>query len=875
MPFRIPDILKQLNRSQNATTKDFFFAIDSADINHVVSGSSNALGLGTNGVGVTGLTANIRFIVDNPTDIHSSILADVGASLGTGDIVRVVEVGRREATWNTTGQTGATYEILFSAANAGNADRGGDSQTPYGSLGVIVFDQLQSSFYGYQGSTWEQIGSGRVDGDENSYLFKKEGAATGDNQITRISGSVVGISSDLEITGDIVLNETGTYVQFPSGLTQSVPYRYTYGSARPETAITGDKWFHTDVGLELTYLGDAENWVALNVGVPGPTGSTGEAGNVSDKGMTGQTGMTGNTGEVGPQGATGITGFSGSTGMTGMTGMTGAVGPQGDDAGLSYKYDSNSINSGITGKWNYASATSIQICDRDDNSADMRSYFDEAGNSGTVFFQKQSSTDFMGARYVLPWNYVPNTKSYTITIAGSTFGSGGFVTGDPTRVYFVRDGQDGPQGNPGNNGTLGATGSTGETGEAGSTGATGSVGAVSVFDYVNNTELTINDLDNIKFVSAFSNTPIALGLEATVDAGITTANVKIDIKHNSDTGVTHDSPNLSATELGMGRKVLTVNEQGNVVFDYLKPYDIFASSEFVFGIISQELSNNPIIGAGTRYTSSLSVYIDTAGHTLGDFSQSAPINNTQYGLIKVAPFIPIDSSTFNYLDINAGNQALDMEVEAGGFTAEIDFHEAKANGASACVAPPTSGSYPWTNKPVVFTAIDASNSTSSKTIYFKYGNDVIAGVWGGETLSSSRVTSMYKIDDPININSASGPSTQLKLQSQLRSSGGDSREYETLAGQYIYYCFPKLFLSSSSSPSTEVYKLEITKDNPGDWDNSFTRQTDISPNDTTAVVTTLTNFIEEYVVYKSNNPNLGNVDSIDGPVTLRFRLIDV
>jgi hypothetical protein len=82
-------------------------------------------------------------------------------------------------------------------------------------------------------------------------------------------------------------------------------------------------------------------------------------------------------------------------------------------------------------------------------------------------------------------------------------------------------------------------------------------------------------------------------------------------------------------------------------------------------------------------------------------------------------------------------------------------------------------------------------------------------------------------------------------------------------------------LSSWSSPSTEVYKLEITKDNPGDWDNSFTRQTDISPNDTTAVVTALTNFTEEYVVYKSNNPNLGNVDSIDGPVTLRFKLIDV
>ena len=35
MPFRIPDILKQLNRTKNVTKEDFFFAVDSADINHV------------------------------------------------------------------------------------------------------------------------------------------------------------------------------------------------------------------------------------------------------------------------------------------------------------------------------------------------------------------------------------------------------------------------------------------------------------------------------------------------------------------------------------------------------------------------------------------------------------------------------------------------------------------------------------------------------------------------------------------------------------------------------------------------------------------------------------------------------------------------
>ena len=128
MPFRIPDILKQLNRTKNVTKEDFFFAVDSADINHVISGKSSELGIDQatpiNAVGVTGLTANIRFIVDNPYSLHPAITADLGVpgqvgAVGTGDIVRVVEFGRRDTTPKFDGTVGATYEILVSAGNTG------------------------------------------------------------------------------------------------------------------------------------------------------------------------------------------------------------------------------------------------------------------------------------------------------------------------------------------------------------------------------------------------------------------------------------------------------------------------------------------------------------------------------------------------------------------------------------------------------------------------------------------------------------------------------------------------------------------------------------------------------------------------------------
>jgi hypothetical protein len=63
---------------------------------------------------------------------------------------------------------------------------------------------------------------------------------------------------------------------------------------------------------------------------------------------------------------------------------------------------------------------------------------------------------------------------------------------------------------------------------------------------------------------------------------------------------------MSNSTTGRGRKVLTVNETtGSVVFDYLKPYDIFEDGEFLFGILSRELSLNSTIGSGSSGTKQL------------------------------------------------------------------------------------------------------------------------------------------------------------------------------------------------------------------------------------------------------------------------------
>lgn len=869
MPFRIADILKQLNRAENVTKEDFFFALDSADVNSVVSGSSNQLGL--NNTGVTGLTANIRFIVDDIYSLHPSILQDVGASLGTGDIIRVVEGVKRDATntFNTYGENGATYEILMSAGNTGNAaNRGENSQTPYGQKGIIVFNEFEQSFYGYQGNTWEQIGSGRVDGDTNSYLFKDaSGAATGDNQITRISDTRVGVSSSLEVTGDIVLNETGNYVQFPSGLTQEVPYRYSYGPVGPATAITGDKWFSTEVGLELTYLGNGEGWVALNVGAVGPTGDQGDPGGVSDKGMTGATGLTGMTGEAGPQGVTGITGFTGSTGMTGMTGMTGAVGPQGADAGFEYKFlAAGSIGAG---KWKYETSTKIRLSKTDNQSANIDAYLAESGNSGTVLFKKDGSNTLHGARYNSAWTN--NVGYYEINIEGSTFGQGTFENDDITRVYYLRDGDKGLQGLPGTPGDDGNPGADGVTGATGMTGMTGTIGTVQVFDRSQssgNENVSVNAPETIKFTTT-TNNQSAVKFGISENSGVATIALDLTDPAGANTGVTHDSPNLSSSFEGLGRKVLTVNQAGNVVFDYLRPFDIFTDAEFTFGIVSKQLSLNNTLGEGTRITGSKTLVMGEGGFTFGGTDSIYNEAATRFALIQVSPFVPMieNGCTLEYKDRNTGNATLlPMTVPSGGgFTAGLDFHQINVGGVSACLAPPAGASYPYTTEQVTFKPTDGI-STPTANISFIYANNVMAGVTSNLNVSGPQIFFMNKINAAGSQNLDSSPSKQLISQSTLLNSG-DSRTYNTLDLQYIYYCIPKSYLASSDI-NRNAYELEITRYNPGDFTSSCvllqTEGVDYNRENEK-------NFSEEFNIYRTINTNIAG--SENGPITLTFKLI--
>jgi len=857
MPFRIPDILKQINRTKNVTKEDFFFAIDSADINHVVSGKSSELGLNAaspiNAVGVTGLTANIRFIVDNPYSLHPAITADLGVpgqagAVGTGDVVRVVELGRRSSTPRFDGVLGdgSTYEILFSAGNTGNASRGENSQTPYGQKGVIVFSELDQTFYGYQGATWEQIGSGRVGGEVNSYLFRADdGSATGDNQLTRISTTRLGVTGSLEVTGDIVLRGSESYVQFPSGLTQAVPYRYELGSNAPSTAITGDKWFNIDVGLELTYLGDSEGWVALNVGAPGPTGATGSQGNASQKGdegasgQTGMTGMTGMTGADGPQGQTGM------TGVTGMTGATGVTGAQGAPSGLPFDY-TTSTNVG-SGQWKYINLTTIQISGTASNGANVSQVFENAGNSGTVqWTQEDDSSVITAARYN---NIGGSSNVFTVAIVGTTFGGGLITNGEGTRFFITRDGSIGVDGAVGQTGQTGMTGMTGAVGQTGAVGVTGNVGLIGVTS--GGSLVSMDNPRDIIFQSRNPGSPLTVTGVADGGAGITFT-TKFDIEGASVQGITHSSPDLSDSTTGLGKKILVLLEDGSTTFDYLRPYDIFSDQELNFGIKRFALGSTFTWDSGTETTSAIILMPqDGHGYTLGPDN-----SNTQFAKLQFFPDNPQSpaiGATFTYLDFyNSGSsRSLGMTLTAAGKEAYIDLDE-----RPVVLQVPSISAYPYTTTSDVFgSGINAAGDEDTTGKYnLTYANSRIFGVTAngditGEQLGAIRQPNLPANSDPVS--NSNGINT--KTQSSLKS--GDSVTWNTIPGQHVYYAIPASYMNKSAGQIGYYLDTYGFSRGPADDTGSFTL---ISGPSGSTYTNPNTDFAEPYLIWKSDQTSLGN-----------------
>jgi len=376
MPITLIDILKQQNR--DATSGDFFFMVDSGDVNFKVQGIQEDATLNP------GLTTDNKYILEDVSALNVNFGTITG--VGDNDIVRY---------------NGTAFEIFLDASNKQD--------------GTIVFNEGDSKFYGFDGTAWQELGSGAgggatgpvgatgatgagptgntgPTGDQGTKGNTGPTGADGSDGVTGPTGPTGADGSDgvtgptgatgeqvIAKTYDVTVSNPGSgnkyfidtvqqdtiyllrgqkYIFSLAGSVSGHPFHlqttdnggaydsgnlYTTGVVNAG-ADSGDITFtvpydapdtlyyrcqyHSGMGGQVTIKNLTPNDLE---GPTGPTGADGSNGVTGPTGADGSDGVTGPTGADGSDGVTGPTGADGSDGPTGPTGPTGADGSAGSD----------------------------------------------------------------------------------------------------------------------------------------------------------------------------------------------------------------------------------------------------------------------------------------------------------------------------------------------------------------------------------------------------------------------------------------------------------------------------------------------------------------------------------------------------------------
>ena len=517
--------------------------------------------------------------------------------------------------------------------------------------------------------------------------------------------------------------------------------KYTIGQNEPANSSTGDKWFNTLIGLELTFLGLCGGWVATNAviasgrtGAQGPVGSGG-SGDTGSQGPQGTTGYQGVQGRQGPSGGTGYQGVQGRQGPSGGTGHQGIVGPQGRQG-----------NTGTRGPQGLSGPTGPQ---------GHQGYTGPSGVQGPI-----------------------GVTGFAIAPAGPQ-GNQGHQGNIGPQGLSGPTGVQGPQGTTGYQGVQGSQGRQGVTGPQGNQGITGPQGnqgpqglgikftASSVqptpasagdiwYDITTGIHFIFNyDGDSYQWVQldgvVGNQGPEGPAGEA-ADKGDTgsqgptgpqghtgnTGDGLFDTTYESGTTLNH-SLNFDDinTVSGDGRKFPVLLGDGSITFDYIRAQDIFLDSEFVFGINSFTVSGSStaLIGSGN--------YSLTGRQLTVDYQEPGSIT-----------VVNADVTT------NASSDS--------GFPVDVTSGNAFLSGRNI--------SYPASKNTSITFTVGATGSDSSfvtKTDSITFRNNNYSGVTNAASLTGGELNSEL-----------SGGLDNNRSQTFTVSAG---------AGEYIYYAYPSSY----------------------------------------------------------------------------------
>lgn len=614
MPIEIGSILKQQGRYDRlgSGASDFFHLIDAADIDFRVVA---IIGLGSDAGPIDennlpAVSFGDKFVIADTSVWENNLNQAAVTDYANGDIIE-----RRSFEY------GLHLDVSLADTNKG----------------TLVFNNWNSKFYYYDGTVWKELGTGSVTGAAGETWSVQFKAANG--SFTGNSGLLFNNTTRRLVLGSDVL------LQFGDGTTQGTARNF-FGATAVTSALyplgfsgagnTGDRLLVATGPVNdplRNYIRFGNAWVQTGVAGVGQ----------GIQGTAGSTGPTGPTGAIGATGATGITGasltsvsvdsssgmlrgaylFNGNTsslfdigyvrGNTGATGATGqgitGVSLSGNDLVAQYLFADGTTSefvigyvrgttgaTGATGSMG-AGVTGFRV---ETSDGTLRAVFINPNgttgdlNLGSVRGPTGVTGQAAGIRYTyapIPFNSnyglhanVGGTGVYISKIDNSGVNQSTFIQtwGDSTNTV---------------KGTLIIQPQYAYHGlSGGAPGPTAQIvfSVTSVREYTNLVyELggtLLSGTAGSNFVAQY--TPIVVNFSRAGDRGATGSVNLATATFETNTGITHTAVSVNTSFSRLARKVMFLQDDGSLTFDYLFYPDIFNANEFQFAITSFSKSSS-------------------------------------------------------------------------------------------------------------------------------------------------------------------------------------------------------------------------------------------------------------------------------------------
>ena len=375
----------------------------------------------------------------------------------------------------------------------------------------------------------------------------------------------------------------------------------------------------------------------------------GVQGSPGSQGVTGATGTNGTNGANGANGVTGATGTNGTNGANGADGFTGATGNTGATGTVGPRGTTGQAG-GLPYLWTAVANTNI--------TSGVISVINTTGFN----IHKDDIFGFRQTGYLQTWDDTVGTVKGTIIVrARETSGIG--VTG--TVVFKVNQANE--------KGTyFEFVGSL-----------VGTITGASAFDGSNNTPVFVNFI------------PKGDSLEG-----------------EANTGLTHTAPTTLSSDQGLARKVAFLLQDGSLTFDFVRNYDVFNPSDFLFS---------------------------TNTFAFGSQSQTVLIGNANYPL----------SGTFS-VNLNAG-PALTAQVTVEDSNEGVGFplyFDSLASSTQLSKTIPggvsiTAGVGGSVTIRLRATGAAAGNLTDTETVTYNFRNHLVTGVTSATFLTGLTLTGTW------------------------------------------------------------------------------------------------------------------------------------